>query len=42
MTSCHVRFAVNTNKLLKTLNPDFFTTLYELNWYANLTGANLT
>jgi len=37
MTSCHVRFAVNTNKLLKKLNPDFFITLCELNWDANLT-----
>jgi len=31
MTSCHVWFAVNTNKLLNKLNPDFFITLCELN-----------
>jgi len=37
MTSCHVSFAVNTNKLMKKLNPDFFITLCELK-----TGASLT
>ena len=37
MTSCHVWFAVNTNKLLKKLNLDFFIILCELNWVANLT-----
>jgi len=38
---CHVRFAANTNKLLKTLNPDFFVTLCELNGNANLNGCEL-
>jgi len=28
---------VNTNKLLKKLNPDFFIILCELNWDMNLT-----
>ena len=32
MTSCHVWLAVNTNELLKKLNPDFFMILCELNW----------
>jgi len=41
MTSCHVRFAVNTNKLPKKLNPDFFITLCEVNWGANLNGWEL-
>jgi len=31
MTCCHVSFVVNTNKLLKKLNPDFVIILYELN-----------
>ena len=32
MTSCHVWFAVNANKLLKKLNPDIFIALCELPW----------
>jgi len=41
MTSCHVCFAVNANKLLKKLNPDCFIALCELNWDANLNGCEL-
>ena len=38
MTSCHVWFAVNTNKLLKKLNPNFFIILRELNWDITVTA----
>ena len=34
-------FAVNTNKLLKKLNPVFFLILSELNWNANLNRYKL-
>jgi len=33
MTSYHISFTVNTNKLLKKLKPDFFIILHELNWF---------
>jgi len=41
MTSCHVSFAVNANKLLKRLNPDIFIALCEPNWDADLNGCEL-
>jgi len=41
MTSCHVWFAVNVNKLLKQLNPDIFIALWELNCDANLHGCEI-
>jgi len=41
MTSCHVSFAVNANKLLKKLKPDIFIALCELDWDENLNGCEL-